>query len=1293
MIAQRESPKSSAQAEQQRRRGGDPAAGGTMARIRAAGGGRELPQAMREELESRLQVPLRAVRVHDDAQAQALAAEVGARAFTYGVHIFLGKGERANDSALIAHEAAHVVQQQARAAGPDAPVEAGAAFEAESREAANAVSAGRNFRVQQRTAGARIQKIPIISDIVEWVEDQAWSLLDRFVPWLTPILRMGFFNWLKEKVAAAVSRAIDFLTAPVRAVRNVVASITTHFMNLVEWMREAASLIAQGDCSALSRAAERIEQAFTALVSPVIERLRAAWSAVSGFFSGLWSRFGAPVWEFLRNLGGAAWDRIKEFAEWIWDRTKPIRDRVARAWTWIKNQLGVGEGPEGQNGLLQWVQGKAGEIWREHILPFWERFKRPLMVVGGVLLMLSPAGPILAAGAAGIVVMRGVRWIKQYMRDREAVIQQRGVLRGVILPGIINGVQSVVGSLRRGAAAITATLAGVVGRINEAAGAIAGSILSFLARLLEWLAQLFGSFVEWAATKVVGFVEWVAGALNRLLAFLQPVFDFIGQLIDVIGNLLQIPMMVAGRVWNLVPACIRNPVVDFLVRQILGRLPIFREIVNTPRLWDRIQARVVTIVRNIFRDRNLLGALRNVFMLLLDILRVPHQLVATILQKAAAVWDALLERPIEFLKNILRAIREGFRLFFGNILRHLANGIASWLLGALEKGGITLPQSWTDWRGILNMLLEVMGISREHIFTLIERRLGRERTDMLRRNWERLAGAWEWLVLAVREGPAALWQRIVERLREIATALLSGAVSWLMDILIKRVSLWLLSFFDPTFITTVINVLIATYQVTMAIIEYTTRILEMINSVLDSTMDLIRGVLGAAASRIERALGQALPVAIALLAALVGIGNIPRRVREVILRVREVVDKALLWLIDKAIAAGQFVFRTAQTAAQAVVDWWRQRRAFRMGAESHTLQFRGEGASAQLVVRSTEMTMAQFLVQLRAKTPASDAAKQKQLGVIEAAAKTIDDIKTRTDGKFGQADGATIANAMTTIATTLTAMGEAALPPTVVKWTPVSIMGGTVGGEMLADSLTLNSGGYSGSAPYETNPLWLAVNRRSGVYVRGHLLNHHLFGPGKNENLVPITRKTNSDMSSQVEEKVKEKVLLEAKPVKYEVKADFSSKHTGRIHLPAEAELPKAVKMDAWDLSSSPPSHFIDKRIPHELPPDSPVGVEPELRRLSLSKPGSNWTEAKKALTELPSIGDTRAKLIWDYVTDNETRPAGSFRRFESWSDVARIIGVSEAVTLEWMGMEVDDPAHPGKKKRLVYYWGDTVWS
>jgi len=151
------------------------------------------------QLETALDVPLSLVRVHTDARTRAVVDGLGVRAFTYGLHIYLGPQASVNDVALMAHEIAHVIQQQGRPVLQMYSLSSRDAFEHEAHRVSGDVQQGRRATVEKRTGGARVQGFWPVSQIVDWIEDRAWSLVNRFVPGLVPIIRKGPLQWLKEK--------------------------------------------------------------------------------------------------------------------------------------------------------------------------------------------------------------------------------------------------------------------------------------------------------------------------------------------------------------------------------------------------------------------------------------------------------------------------------------------------------------------------------------------------------------------------------------------------------------------------------------------------------------------------------------------------------------------------------------------------------------------------------------------------------------------------------------------------------------------------------------------------------------------------------------------------------------------------------------------------------------------------------------------------------------------------------------------------------------------------------------
>lgn len=83
----------------------------------ARGGGEALPSATRSFMEGRFGWDFSSVRVHSNAEADALAHQLDARAFTVDSDIFFAKSQyrpdRPEGRHLLAHELTHVVQQSA----------------------------------------------------------------------------------------------------------------------------------------------------------------------------------------------------------------------------------------------------------------------------------------------------------------------------------------------------------------------------------------------------------------------------------------------------------------------------------------------------------------------------------------------------------------------------------------------------------------------------------------------------------------------------------------------------------------------------------------------------------------------------------------------------------------------------------------------------------------------------------------------------------------------------------------------------------------------------------------------------------------------------------------------------------------------------------------------------------------------------------------------------------------------------------------------------------------------------
>src|SRR5574341_1373882 len=270
-----------------------PAGFGTL--LNSPGPGAELPSHIQHNLETSLGVPMDPVRVHTDKRANVAADGIGARAFTYGTNIFLGSRERPTDLGLMAHEAAHVVQQTGapivqRKAGSDSSE----ALEREADRVAAAAQRGESTPVEGRTGVVRPQFWSIrgaigavgrgISSAASAVADVAGNIIERAVKFIKERARsipgydlLGFILGRDPLTQQPMERTATNL---LKGLLGLIPGGAAMFENLQK--------------------AGVIERAFS-WVTGELEKLNITWSFIRGAIDRFLSTLGAAD---LLNLGG-----------------------------------------------------------------------------------------------------------------------------------------------------------------------------------------------------------------------------------------------------------------------------------------------------------------------------------------------------------------------------------------------------------------------------------------------------------------------------------------------------------------------------------------------------------------------------------------------------------------------------------------------------------------------------------------------------------------------------------------------------------------------------------------------------------------------------------------------------------------------------------------------------------------------------------------------------------------------------------------------------------------------------
>lgn len=290
--------------------------------------------------------------------------------------------------------------------------------------------------------------------------------------------------------------------------------------------------------------------------------------------------------------------------------------------------------------------------------------------------------------------------------------------------------------------------------------------------------------------------------------------------------------------------------------------------------------------------------------LVLALMNFPSELLGRVIANATQAIDDIAADPVAFLLNMIEAIKLGFASFFDHILGHLMQGLVSWLFRGLGQLGIELP---TDFSlgSILNLVFQVLGLTIEYLWEKLGQHVGPERVAMIRGALDTLGGAWAFIVDVQREGLPAIWRFISDQLGNLWSTLLQMAQEWIMTRVVSAVTTRLLSLLDPTGIMAVVNSAIALFNAIRSAIDYFRDMLEIVAGYVETLAAVAAGNIAPGAQMLEQGLANAIPIAIGFLAAQVGLGNIPEKIVEIIGRLRELVDRALDWLIEQALRLGR----------------------------------------------------------------------------------------------------------------------------------------------------------------------------------------------------------------------------------------------------------------------------------------------------------------------------------------------------------------------------------------------------
>jgi hypothetical protein len=550
------------------------------------------------------------------------------------------------------------------------------------------------------------------------------------------------------------------------------------------------------------------------------------------------------------------------------------------------------------------------------------------------------------------------------------------------------------------------------------------------------------------------------------------------------------------------------------------------------------------------------------------------QQVLSTLRKAGSLFAEILKHPLPFLKNLVAAGWQGFKNFLAHGPKHLLTAAKDWLLGGLAKAGLTLPAQ-LDVAGIIQLLLQVFNLTKDALIGRLRERLvaviGAENAERLEEIIAQVGGV---AVTLWQQGPAAAWQAISEQAQGLKDQALDMVRDQVMGLASRAVPVFLATLAVPggAFVQAAKGI----YSGVMLFVEKGRQIAQVGAAFLDSVGKIAAGQLAPAALAVENTLVKILPVALSFLAKWLNLDGISGAIQTGLQKVQAPVEKAVTKVLDVVTTKAQGLWSKLKAGAGKVVDkgkqvattvgntvkgWLGIQQKFTAGTENHTLFF-DEGG--QLMLASSPAPYQEFLRKhdliqhLPATAPLRAEAhkhatnidrlaqerttlereqikylQQEKQRATHASMAALPDRSVALTKNAAALDRQLLALAQVTMHLMAQSHSGQQLPRAnqAVWSTPLSpqkygtgvLMEYFTTGPVAPGSTRIVTTGKKPTQ--EVNDSFGAINLRRNAggsyYVKGHLLSQQLHGPGKWENLTPLSRSGNDKHEEEVEHVLK----------------------------------------------------------------------------------------------------------------------------------------------------------------------------
>lgn len=589
------------------------------------------------------------------------------------------------------------------------------------------------------------------------------------------------------------------------------------------------------------------------------------------------------------------------------------------------------------------------------------------------------------------------------------------------------------------------------------------------------------------------------------------------------------------------------------------------------------------------------------------------------LERAAEYGKRIIKAPLKFFGNLVKGASAGFNNFVKNIGKHLLEGALEWVTGEMGEAGIQLPEKF-DFKGILSIILQILGISINNIKEIAKKVIGAKYVALLEKGADLGVKAGDKILhiftIIKKEGIAGLWEFIKEQFNDLKEKMMEEAKSFVITTIVEVAVVKVVSMLIPGagFISAVKSLI----DFLRTLFAKARQIVNIITGIIDTFGEILAGNVAKVSSMVENVLAKFLGLAITFLAAILGLGKIGKKINDIIQKkIKDPINKAITKMMEKlkALMTKLGIFKFLDKVDEKVkkgkawVDDKKEKikdkaketlnklKGFLKNltnkytdesGETHTLKFK----DTELYRESVSKTLGNYLSEVRTEineiTNADEKKKHaasvnKAFGFHRKVVDLIGETVKQTSGKYTGADkgfspteGEALRGYLHEIAAILRTLPLKSKKKVIPKTTIAYTDGVADGIHATAPLISLDSD-LAGSQPAGNNsPLSQGIidivltKKDNHNLVRGHLINHELYGTGVGtKNLAPIPKRANSKMLNNFEKDAKN-LVHSNNVISLNVTMNYGEPNDKKLggqsllkkKLPAGAKIPTSVSYD-----------------------------------------------------------------------------------------------------------------------------------